>query len=371
MKRITAVMLSVVLLLSMGAGSVWAATEETTEVPELTLKEAIEATLKNSLELKNLQREVDQSFRLREGAASRVDAVPVGGPGGSPNEVANQQFLGLVQSDLQWQQKRKELDLKKDQIEYQVKEQYYELIKAQLEEAYHLQKDELDQWQQRLKEVQFEQGITSRSEMLLATRQQEENKRRIELLKEARSNRNQVLNETMRVNPNREYVAVDLPEYEPLRLFNLTSHINSLKAGSVYIWLANSQVDMAQLQLNLFNFNDTFNPYAYEAQKINRNIAETSRLSTEEQLENNVRAIHRTIVELEEQIDLMNLQLEMIEEQLRVAAVQYETGVITGFQMEQTALAAEQVLLQQQQMILQHDLLKDALKKPWAMGGGL
>ncbi|SMP56631.1 TolC family protein [Anoxynatronum buryatiense] len=369
MKRIIVVILLTGLLLSTITGSVWAA-EEPVEIPVLTLEEAIETALKNNLDLKNAQRQVDQSFKQRQNAVGMVNVVPIGGPGGSSDELANQTTINLVQSDLQWQQKRKELDLKKDQIEYQVKEQYYELIKAQLEEAHHLQKDELNQWQHRLKEVQFEQGITSRSEILLATQQQEDNERRIELLKEARSNRNQVLNETMRINTNREYVAVDFPEYEPLKLFNLTSHINSLKAGSIYTWLANSQVDMAQLQLNLFNFNEAFSRYSYDAQKINKSIAETNQLSTEEQMENNARASYRAIVALEEQIDLLNLQLEMIEEQVRVASVQYEAGVITDFQLKQTALAAEEIIWQQQQMILQHDLLKDVLKKPWAMGGG-
>lgn len=341
--------------------------EEQSEYEELTLQTALETTLKNNLEIRNAEREINQFLKMRERASDRINMLPPGTPATTYNK--NQQVLNLVQRDLAWQQKRKELEMKKDQIMYRAIEEYYQLIKEQLNES--LMKDKLDLHEKLnyIQSVQYGQGVTSRIDKNVNDRELLDSEKETALASESLQGKNQELNELMRVSRNNRYVATDMPEYEPLGRFNLTGHISNVKNSSVAIWLANSQVDLVRLELSIYNIDNEFNPVPYDAAKIDEAKAQTNVTSAAEQLESTVRSAYRAITELEEQMERLEIQREIIEEKISRVSAKYSVGMATSFELEQIQFSLKEIDVQQSELIMQHELLKDLLRTPWAMGG--
>lgn len=363
---------SLILLLFFCLVGPLTAAAETIEVVErntLTLDEVLETTLKNNLDYRNARTEVEQFFLMRRRAADRIDMVPPP----LPNTPANlaQQHLNLVQRDLAWQQKRKELDLMRDQILYRATEKYYELAKEQMNVAFMKEKVALHEWQHQIETIQFKLGVISRSDQLVNRKKLEDSKLALERATSDLHGTRQVLNELMRINRDTDYKVVDYLSLQPLENFNLQRHISNLKTNSVFIWLANSMVDFRQLELNLYNFDNEFNPLPYPAARLNRTMAETNVIKSEEQMDNNARAAHRGLVALEDALQRQEVQKEIVEQELLKINAQVEAGVATAFQKALVEMNLRELELRRGEMIIQHSLLREVLSRPWVLGGGM
>lgn len=332
--------------------------------PQLSLDEAVNAALSYSKTLQLAEYDIDRSREVRDDAGDNVDFIPLGSATVSSDSV----YKKLVSSDLSWQMYKKTRNVKADQLVMQVFQAYNNVLNA--EEKIIVAEKALAnaEWQRRAARIGYRVGTVSLSSQLLAESSYEVSVASLQAAKESRDDAWTKFNALLGVEPSQRYQLTDRAELVPLEVIDLESVVSARLSESPSAWLADRNVDIARLNLDLYNWLDT-NRAPYETAKIDLRKAETTAADSKDQIRQLVRGLYYSIRQLEEQYTNVEQNLKSAEETLRVKQVQLAVG--TGTKGEVIAAEASVTALKQsrQQIINQHEVTRLAFDKPWAYSG--
>lgn len=350
-----------------GGAAAWAKEPAT---PELTLAQAVEKALANSKALKTGEYDIERAEEVREKAADNVTWKPAGGGlSGEAAAVASRAFTGLVQADLAWQMSKKAYNAEKDSVVMSVYQAYNGVLQArEKRRAAELAYKSAD-LAHRAAVASLRAGVISKSDFLKSEAGLAGGKAGLEAAEKALADAYQKFNQLVGLWPEDRPVLVDRPSFSPLQIDSLDTEVERAVEESPSQWLAEKKIDLAKLSLDLYVFNDPTNPDPYKAKEIDVEKAEISAAEAKDQMRQLARSLYYSIRQLEEQYAGLEHQAAVAGENLRVAKLKYDLGMVT-----RTDLAtAESALAEAQKALLdaaaQHEVLIMAFEKPWAYAG--
>lgn len=332
--------------------------------PELTLQQAIDMAAARSKNLQNASYEIERTEEARRLAADKVRYVPA--PGSSPASEDAAAVIGLEMADINWQKAKKDYEAKKDALVMSVTRAYYDVVKA--EEGVRVaelnyQNAEISR---QVALASYKTGMTAKSSLVQAEAGLAGAKSALEAARKALDDAYQQFNALVGLWPEDRPVLVDSPTFTPLQVDNVEVEVVRAVEGSPTIWMAQRNIELAKLNLDLYVFNNPKETETYTGKAIKVNQAEVSAAEAEENLRKTMRSTYYSIRQLEENYAGLEQKLAAAAEDLRVTRVKYEVGMAT----KQEVVAAEASLAGIKKSLLDtvcdHEILKLAFKKPWA-----
>lgn len=331
----------------------------------LTMTQAVDMALIHSNALKKADRDIDRSWEVRDFAADKVTYEPKGQSIGE----ASMYFTNLVARDIVWRMSKKTKDAEEDKIVLAVFNDYTNVLKAI--DALKNAEDNMAnaQWQWNVALNSYQQGVISSSQRTLAESQYNGAGALLKSAKQGLADAYQVLNKGIGLGPGERPVLIEKPEYSTLQVGDVEAAVQRAVENNPTIWMANQNVYLAGLQLDLYNWNDPYRTEPWEAKKIDIDKAELTTEDAKVQFKQFVRTLYNNIVNIEQGYTGKGEALKAAQEGLRVQKAMFEAGMATRGDI----LAAEATVTTKQkelnEMAYQHELLKLAFEKPWAYAG--
>jgi len=308
--------LSVIIAICTVLLSIGLAVAKEPATPELTLQEAVDRAMELSKTLKIQETEKGKASEQLSDAQDEVKYTPIG--------IVNQQiqtaYSSLLQSELNYQIKRKNYLSLQDDIKEQVIEKYCSVLSAT--ETLEKTKKSLAQadWERRMSLLKLQVGTLApvniaeinasyeNAQGELVQSEQELNKAYIEL------------NALVGFWPEDRPQLVTNVEYAPLEITSLTAEVNRAINESTDLWSALQSVTIERQDLRM-----TVQPY--EIEKLEIEIAQLTADQVKDELEKQFLSLYHDIVSLESGIKAAEQSVSAAEEAFRVALVQYDVGM--------------------------------------------
>ncbi len=327
----------------------------------LTIQEAVELALKNSRTLQSAEYDIERAEELRKSASDNVKFTPTG----PTTTAASMAFTGLVAADIGWNMKKRSMTIEEDKIVLNVINTYLDVIIAD-QNLIHAQKTadkaQHDYWIATLfKGV----GTISDSDIIMAQKSCDITKKAVDNAKIDLQRATYNLNNALGVNSESVWILTEEPEYSTFELIDLDAEINKVIKQSPAIWLAEQNINMANLQLDLHSWNDPMSE-PYRAKQIDIVKAELSAAENKEQMRSAVRKIYTAIKQTEEAIELRKNERVIAEEKLRVEQIRYDAGMSTLTNVKEAELNLQTTEKTIKHLEYEHTKLKLTFEKPWA-----
>ena len=332
---------------------------------ELTLDEAVNRALAKSNTLKSAEYDIERSEEVRESAADKVKYIPAG----PTPDAAAAAFTNLVAKDLAWQMSKKTKDVKADAITLSVFQAYINVLAAQ-EKVAAAEKALADaDWKRWAARVGYQVGTVSLSGKLTAEVNYDARAAALASARAALEDAYHKLNQLVGLNPDDRPVLKDQPQLIPIKVDDLEAEIQRRVEESPSVWLAERNVELARLALDLYDWTNP-NREPYRAKEIDVTKAELSAADAKDQLRQQLRSIYQNIVQIEQDYASLEQSLKLAQENLRIKKVYYEVGMATKGDLLAAEADVASLQLALRAKAYQHEVLKLAFDKPWAYSGG-
>lgn len=342
-----------------GAETVKTGNETTSAGLVLTIEDAQKRAIAYSNSIKMADYSIEQGELNRESAADNVEYTPLDGS----DEEATSAFIKLVQSDLSWQMTKKEKDISLDALAKEVFQKYTDVLKAQ-------GKVKVDE--KALKYAEFQRlaarvGYQVKKESLSTQTAAERNytAKELALAKSMNSLEDswRSLNTLLGLNAKERPVLQDDPQFSAYEFDELELAVLRSLDVNPNVWLANKEVEKAQLSVDLYTWNTSGESYAVKKLAVDKAVLSAS--NTKEQARESLISAYNNIYNLEQQYQSNSHDLVTVEEALNTAKLKYEIGTAT----KGDVLKAEADLASAQQSFkstaYEHELAEISFEKPW------
>ncbi|MGS5022030.1 stalk domain-containing protein [Paenibacillus sp. JJ1683] len=329
----------------------------------LTYDAAVKLAIADSTSVKTGEVSIDQAGKIMKETGKNIDFVPAE----AGDEGQDKAFKGYAQTNLNYEAAKKNLEMTKESIEYNVKDLYNKLLQKQ--NAVKLAALNIEDAERKLKVAQIKRDnqMSSDYEVTQATNQVTQNQAALEKAKKDLDSAYVSLNQVIGYKPEQRYELKDKPVYSEFK-DNVETKVSQVLTSSTAIWLSEQKVDLAELGLKLYNFSSPGNT-PYEAEQLNVEKAQYATEGTKRQLEEAVRTIYNNIKALESQYSQIQAGLVSARSAADMAKKQFDVGLATELQVYEANLKVTTAEQQAEDIVSSIDTLKLAFNKPWAMQG--
>ncbi|NEU26054.1 TolC family protein [Paenibacillus polymyxa] len=329
----------------------------------LTYDDAVKLAIADSTSVKTAETTIDQTGKIMKEAGKDINFIPAE----AGNEAQDKAFKGYAQTNLNYEAAKKNLEMTKEGIEYNVKDLYNKLLQKQ--NAVKLAALNIEDAERKLKVAQIKRDnqMSSDYEVTQATNQLTQNQAALEKAKKDMDSAYVSLNQVIGYKPEQRYELKDKPVYSEFK-DNVETKVSQVLTSSTAIWLSEQKVDLAELSLKLYNFNTPGN-VPYEAEQLNVEKAQYATEGTKRQLEEAVRTIYNNIKALESQYSQIQAGLVSARSAADMAKKQFDVGLATELQVYEANLKVTTAEQQAEDIVTSIDTLKMAYGKPWVLQG--
>ena len=356
-KRVFLFTLLSVFLLS--ATAAWAKEPAT---PEFTIEEAVQEAIKHSAAIKVGEYDIDKAYEVRQHAAQNLEYVPIG----PASTSVTRYFYAVQQADIGWQMSKKNLVIQVDAVEMAARSAYNSILQAQ-EKVKAKENNLKSARKQRLNaDAGFRAGVINQQAKLQAEANYVAAKAGLEEANKNLDDAYQKFNQLVGLWPEDRPVLTEVPVFEKISVDNLDSYIERSIEDNPSLWLANKNVDLSKKMLGIYDFSDPYRTEPYKAKELEVDKAITTASDARDQARKALRSLYFTVTGLEELYGPAQEQVKVAEENLRVAKVKLDVGMVTPTDVAVAETALVQAKQQLLDIVCQHDILKLAFYKPWA-----
>ncbi|WP_025681972.1 stalk domain-containing protein [Paenibacillus maysiensis] len=329
----------------------------------LTYDDAVKLAIADSTTVKTAETNIDQSGKIMKEAGKNIDFVPAE----AGDEGQDKAFKGYAQTNLNYEAAKKNLDMTKEGIQYNVKDLYNKLLQKQ--NAVKLAAMNIEDAERKLKVAQIKRDnqMSSDYEVTQATNQLTQNQAALDKAKKDLDSAYVSLNQMIGYKPEQRYELKDKPVYSEFK-DNVETKVSQVLTSSTAIWLSEQKVDLAELSLKLYNFSTPGNT-PYEAEQLNVEKAQYATEGTKRQLEEAVRTLYNNIKGLESQYSQIQAGLVSARSAADMAKKQFDVGLATELQVYEANLKVTTAEQQAEDLVTSIDTLKMAYEKPWVLQG--
>ncbi|KAB2953782.1 TolC family protein [Heliorestis acidaminivorans] len=320
----------------------------------LSLDEAKAMALRNSKSYQQAKYDIDRAWVIRDDAKDNMSFEPQ-----MPNDpFIAASFTNLLTADMRWQMSKKELQSVEDAIEVETVNLYMSVLQAEKAVKTAQKSFEAADWRMRATRAGYQVGTVSKSNLVSAEATVAEARAGLESARQNLTNAYEKFNTHLGINQHNRPNLTYKPQFEPIRSDNVDHEVAKALATSPALIQAQYQHDILKATRNAAR---PFNTGQIDINKANLAIGQVR-----EGTDKAVRNLFYNIKALEEQYTGLTEALRRAEEELRVAQVMYEVGMITRTDFvsaEAVALRAEKNLFD---LLCNHETLKKQFQKPWA-----
>ncbi|MGZ0043332.1 stalk domain-containing protein [Paenibacillus ottowii] len=329
----------------------------------LTYEDAVKLAIADSTSVKTGEVSIDQAGKIMKETGKNIDFVPAE----AGDEAQDKAFKGYAQTNLNYEAAKKNLEMTKEGIEYNVKDLYNKLLQKQ--NAVKLAALNIEDAERKLKVAQIKRDnqMSSDYEVTQATNQLTQNQAALDKAKKDLDSAYVSLNQVIGYKPEQRYELKDKPVYSEFK-DNVETKVSQVLTSSTAIWLSEQKVDLAELSLKLYNFSTPGNT-PYEAEQLNVDKAQYATEGTKRQLEEAVRTIYNNIKALESQYSQIQAGLVSARSAADMAKKQFDVGLATELQVYEANLKVTTAEQQAEDIVTSIDTLKMAYGKPWVLQG--
>ncbi|MGW8958280.1 stalk domain-containing protein [Paenibacillus sp. NPDC055715] len=343
------------------ADSVTKVTYDTYYNDTLGYDDAVKLAIADSTSIKTVENSIDQAGKIMKEAGKDINFVPAE----AGVEASDRAFKGYAQTNLNYEAAKKNLDMTKEKIQYNVKDLYNKLL--QKKNAVKLAALNIEDAKLKLKVAQIKRDnqMSSDYEVTQATNLVTQNQASLDKAKKDLDSAFVALNQLIGYKPEQRYELKDKPVYSEFKS-NVETTISQVLTSSTAIWLSEQKVDLAELNLKLYNFSTPGNT-PYEAEQLNVEKAQLATEGTKRQLEEAVRTAYNTIKGLESQYSQLQAGLVSARSAADMTKKQFDVGLATELQVFDANLKVTSTEQQAADLVISIDTLKMAYDKPWVL----
>ena len=331
----------------------------------LSLEEAYQMALHKSRSIQQIQYDSDRGEQVRDDIAGRVQYIPFD----SPSPATYQAFISLVVADMSWQMSKKSISAEEDKIFLSVVRNYID-VQEKIDNLLMAQKSvENAKRQYNIERISYQIGTISKGERDIAESRFKAMEIAQELAELDLQKSFENLNSLIGLRAAERPILSDIPEYLPMEAVYMDGAIANAINQSPSIWLAEQRVDLAELQLQLHNFNMPGDPY--RAKEVDIKKAEVTAVDAKEQMRNLVRSLYNSINLLEQNHSRVLSELEIAKEKLNIKQQMNNNGLASDIELQMAELEVHRVENNLKQIEFQHHVLKLTFEKPWAYTAGM
>lgn len=341
--------------------SVGYAADTATASKTLTYEQAVEKALNQSYSLQKAEIEIDRSLEVRNKLGSELKYIPIEGG----DLAANKAYTGVEQADIGWQMSKRQYTLEQDKVAYNVREAYNAVLQAiedkeaadfAVENAY---------TQLNATHYKYLYGMASNFDDERAQKTHVAAQKNQKVADTALASAYQKLNELIKLPANERPQLTDQVQFEKMPEVDLESHISRVNDQSPQLWMANKNIDMAKLNLDLYTFNvPGTEPYVAKELDVDKSKFEYA--DAKEKVAMLVRALYHNIRQVEDNYDALKQNLVVAEQALKLAQTQFDVGLNTKAELMEAKKNVEDLEAKLHGLAVQHDNLVLAFKMPWA-----
>lgn len=338
--------------------------------PTLTYNDALQKALSYSYALKNAAKEIDKADESRDdfGEYFRY-STPLGTGNSIEDAQIRQIYLGFLSADDKVRKAKRDLETTKEEITYQVKQAYNDIIQKEASKLYNEKALAVEELNFKLAKVQLTQGVISQVQYDQLANKLDGTKKTLEASEKALSQAIIKLNQLMGVSSNNTYALVDIPEFEIMENADVDYQITKTLENHPTIFELEQAKNLAQKSVDLYTYNSGSVGENYKTKEITVSTLANQLAQTKDSIAQGVRTTYLNIKSLEDQYSILQANLENAEKSLQVTKVQYEVGQTTELDLRQKELQLVDLQSKITDTVVKLDNLRAVYEKPWvAMG---
>lgn len=373
MRNYLLMLLVLAIMLASGSAALAENGNEEDERRELTLEESMEKAISHSFQIRKSYSGAERAYFVRQRAAEdRDDQDPL-----IPT-LDYAMALNVAQMDIQWRLSRREIDLLKERLEYDTARLYYDVLGK--EAAVEYAESELQYREKEAKRAlaMYNAGAISRLELDRAERSLDNAEAELRTKRQEKDNAYEQLNRMIGLPSQERPFLVDVPEWDTLRDIGVNTYVARAMDRNTALWLAEQQIELAKYdkkQHQHFDIDDvTGDPGApavpTEAKDKEIQMARYDYQDTKRQIEQLTRNIYHKVRMLEEENEKLANSLDELHSELAAMQTRYEAGVVTQYDFLEMQANLDQLKLQEKSLLLEHELAKFEIRRPWVLDGG-
>ncbi|WP_458411710.1 stalk domain-containing protein [Schinkia sp. CFF1] len=337
----------------------------------LTYNDALQKSLAYSYALKQAQKEIDKADESRDdyGEFFRYSS-PFGNGNSLEDAQMRQIYLGMLSADDKVKKANRDLETTKDEITYQVKQAYNDILDKEASKLYNEKALAVEQLNFKFAKIQLEQGVISKVQYDQLANKLDAAKKTVEASEKALTQANTKLNQLMGVTSNNSYSLVDMPTFETMDNVDVDYQITKTLENHPSIFELEQAKNLAQKSLDFYSYNSGSIGDNYETKRITAASIGDQIAQTKDSIAQGVRTTYLNIKSLEDQYAILQTNLANAEKSLEVAKVQYEVGQTTELDLRQKELQVADLNAKITDTVVKLDNLHAVFEKPWAAMGG-
>ncbi len=333
-----------------------------TNTEPLAYEDAVALAVANNNKIKMQEKSLKADDNRLVDSADKIDYIPTPGPNGNPEAKAA--FNNYSQAQIGYLISKKKLEVSKEALAFQVKKSYNAIINA-IEDKRLADLNVTDaEWKLRIAQTKLANQMASEYEVTQAQNTLAQTKAAQEVAAKALDEAYRTLNALIGYKADQKYEVTDLPKFEVFE-DNVDAHIGRVQADSPTVWMAEREVEQADLNVNYFTFATGQTINAYENTKIGVEVKKISVTDARKQLEDAIRQTYDQIKQLETQYTQLQASLTSATDALNVVQKRYELGMATQYEVFQAQLQLETLKQKISAIVTGLDSAKLAYEKPW------
>ncbi|MEC1781365.1 stalk domain-containing protein [Schinkia azotoformans] len=336
----------------------------------LTYNDALQKALAYSYALKNAEKEIDKADESRDDYGEFFRYSEPFGTGNSLEDAQIRQiYLGMLSADDKVRKAKRDLETTKEEITYQVKQAYNDVIQKEASKLYNERALAVEELNFKLAKVQLTQGVISQVQYDQLANKLDGTKKTLEASEKALSQAKIKLNQLMGVSSNNTYALVDIPVFETMENADVDYQITKTLEKHPTIFELEQAKNLTQKSLDLYTYNSGSIGENYETKRITVSTLGNQIAQTKDSIAQGIRTTYLNIKSLEDQYAILQTNLSNAEKSLQVTKVQYEVGQTTELDLRQKELQVADLQSKMTDTIVKLDSLHAVYEKPWvAMG---
>ncbi|MEW9670565.1 stalk domain-containing protein [Ammoniphilus sp. 3BR4] len=333
-----------------------------TTTATLTLEDAVKSAEAHSYDMKTAHQNIESNDIRMEEASDNLEYTPIGTGNGQDDAAARSAFKQVASSNINYSVSKKQAEVTSDQVRFSVMKAYHDLFIKQNDVIGNEESLETAQMEEQAALAKAKVGRISEVDKNQIIKARKEAEKNLQTARTALSDAWMKLNTLMGKPKDSTYLLVDKPTYTEPEEWDVSTQITRMISSSPSIWLLEKQVELAELDVDLFTFNAGGN---YELTEMDVEKAQTALASGKEQLEETIRNMYSDMERLKDQYHLLEINLQTAEDNLRVTEAKYAKGLVTALDVKKEKNNVNQKKRQLEEIAIQMDQLNYRWNKPW------
>ncbi|WP_017756477.1 stalk domain-containing protein [Calidifontibacillus oryziterrae] len=339
--------------------------DASSSLPVLTADQAIKKALENSTKLRAADVGMEQLEDKHDNATNGIDFSPTDHGNGPEDAADRSTALGIQKINSGIRKAEKEIEILKETLTYQAKNAYNSVLQA--EENLKLAEKELEfaKVQNNIKKQQAAVGLISDIEKITADNTLIESQKQYKAAEDALDKAYDTLNHLLGYSKDKRFNLTDTPKSDEPIEENVDYQVAKVISDSTAIYVAEENLKLAKLGLNLYTFNSGLPQESYTFNELEVDKAELSLSQQKKDIEDGIRQTYHAIKDLENKYEILKTNLANLEQNQKAMKARYDLGMVPLVNLLEVNIGVERIKKQMFDIEAQLELLKMTYEKPW------